>query len=160
MEAAGQTVEQGLEALGLQLPPVRPPVGSYVAYRRAEPFLYLSGQGPRDAAGALRVGKVGRDCSVEQANGAARQVGLQILASIRAATDLLDAVEAIVKLFGMMNSEPGFTNHPKVIDGCLDLLVEILGDRGRHARSAVGMESLPGGMMLEVEAVVLIAAGH
>jgi enamine deaminase RidA (YjgF/YER057c/UK114 family) len=153
----GANPEERLRAMGIQLPEVSKPVASYVSWRTAGQLLFLSGQGPRDAAGNLSIGKVGQDCSVERAKADARQIGLQLLASIRQAVGSLDRVEAIVKLLGMVNAVPEFTEHPKVIDGCSEVLNEVLGERGRHARSAVGMGSLPNGMTVEIEAVVLIS---
>jgi enamine deaminase RidA (YjgF/YER057c/UK114 family) len=152
--------EERIASLGLRLPAVPAPIANFVSWRRAGQLLYLSGQGPRDAAGKLSVGRLGRDCTVERGYADARTVGLQILATIQAALGTLDHVEAIVKLLGMVNAEPEFADHPKVINGCSDLLVEVLGERGKHARSAVGMGSLPGGMTVEIEAIVLVADGH
>jgi enamine deaminase RidA (YjgF/YER057c/UK114 family) len=152
--------EERIASLGLLLPAVPAPIANFVSWRRAGQLLYLSGQGPRDAEGKLSVGRLGRDCTVERGYADARTVGLQILATIQAALGTLDHVEAIVKLLGMVNAEPEFADHPKVINGCSDLLVEVLGERGKHARSAVGMGSLPGGMTVEIEAIVLVAEGH
>lgn len=152
--------EERIASLGLRLPAVPSPIANFVSWRRAGQLLYLSGQGPRDAAGKLSVGRLGRDCTVERGYEDARTVGLQILSTIQAAIGSLDHVEAVIKLLGMVNAEPEFGDHPKVINGCSDLLVEVLGERGKHARSAVGMGSLPGGMTVEIEAIVLVAEGH
>ena len=151
--------EAKLKELGLQLPTPPTPIASYVPWRRAGQLLYLSGQGPRDDAGKISIGRLGRDCSVERGYADARCVGLQLLATIRAAIGSLDHVEAVIKLLGMVNAEPDFGDQPKVINGCSDLLVEVLGERGKHARSAVGMGSLPNGMTVEVEAIILIKDG-
>ena len=151
--------EAKLKELGLQLPTPPTPIASYVPWRRAGQFLYLSGQGPRDEAGQISIGRLGRDCSVERGYADARCVGLQLLATIRAAIGSLDHVEAVIKLLGMVNAEPDFGDQPKVINGCSDILVEVLGERGKHARSAVGMGSLPNGMTVEVEAIILIKDG-
>lgn len=97
---------------------------------------------------------------MERAYSDARQIGLQMLATIRQATGSLDHVEAIVKLLGMVHAEPDFGEHPKVINGCSDLLVEIFGERGKHARSAVGMGSLPNRMTVEIEAIIQIKDGY
>jgi enamine deaminase RidA (YjgF/YER057c/UK114 family) len=113
-----------------------------------------------EANGKISIGRLGRDCSVERAYADARSVGLQLLATIRVAVGSLNHVEAVVKLLGMVNAEPDFGEHPKVINGCSDVLVEVLGERGKHARSAVGMGSLPNGMTVEVEAIIQIAEGH
>lgn len=154
------TPEERLKRLGLELPPATAPIANFLPWRRVGQMLYLSGQGPRDTAGGFRVGTVGRDCTVDRAYDDARQVALQMLATMRQALGLLDHVEAIVKIFGMVNATPDFTDHPKVLNGCSDLLVEVMGERGRHARSAVGMGSLPHRMTVEIEAIVQVAAGH
>ena len=148
--------EERLEKLGLTLPNVPAPVASYVSWRRAGPLLFLSGQGARNENGELSIGRVGESCTIERANADARQIGLQLLATIRHAVGSLDRVEAVVKLLGMVNAGPDFVDHPKVINGCSDLLVAVLGEKGRHARSAVGMSSLPRGMTVEIEAIVMV----
>jgi len=152
--------EERLESLGLLLPPIPSPIGNFASWRRSGQILYLSGQGPRDASGSVLKGKLGRNYSVERGYADARQVGLQLLSTIRQAAGSLDHVAAVLKIFGMVNAEPDFCDHPKVIDGCSDLFVEVLGERGRHARSAVGMGSLPNGMSVEIEAIVEIANGY
>jgi len=154
------SAETKLNELGLQLPAPPVPIASYLPWRRAGQLLYLSGQGPRDEAGKISVGRLGRDCSVERGYADARRVGLQLLSTIRAAIGSLDHVEAVIKLLGMVNAEPDFGDQPKVINGCSDLLIEVLGERGKHARSAVGMGSLPNAMTLEIEAIILIKDGH
>ena len=117
--------------------------------------IYLSGQGPRKPEGGYHLGKVGRDVTVEQAYEHAKIVGLGLLAVARMATGDLSRVE-VIKLLGMVNAVPEFADQPKVINGCSDLLVEVLGDRGRHARSAVGLGSLPNNMTVEIEAIMRI----
>ena len=154
------SAETKLKELGLQLPAPPVPIASYLPWRRAGQLLYLSGQGPRDEAGKISVGRLGRDCSVERGYADARRVGLQLLSTIRAAIGSLDHVEAVIKLLGMVNAEPDFGDQPKVINGCSDLLIEVLGERGKHARSAVGMGSLPNAMTLEIEAIILIKDGY
>ena len=153
-----KTPEERLAALGLTLPAVPTPMANYVPYRLAGNLLYLSGQGPKRADGSFMVGRLGKDASVEQGYEAARLTGLQLLAVAKAALGELSRVEAVVKLLGMVNAEPDFGDHPKVINGCSDLMVEVLGDAGRHARSAVGMGSLPNGIMVEIEAILQIKA--
>jgi enamine deaminase RidA (YjgF/YER057c/UK114 family) len=150
------TPEQRLEALGLTLPPVPTPVANYVPYRLAGNVLYLSGQGPKRPDGSYRAGRLGRDISVEEAYQEARLTGLGLLAAAKAALGSLDRIEAVLKLLGMVNAEPDFADHPKVINGCSDLLVDVLGEAGRHARSAVGMGSLPNRMAVEIEAILLV----
>jgi len=150
------TAEQRLAALGLVLPPVPVPVANYVPFRLAGQFLYLSGQGPKQPDGTYRKGRLGATMSIDDAYLEARQVGLPLLATARQALGSLDRIEAVVKLLGMVNAEPDFSDHPKVINGCSDVLVEVLGEAGRHARSAVGMGSLPNGMAVEVEVILLV----
>lgn len=150
------TPEQRLASLGLVLPPVPVPVANYVPYRFAGNLLYLSGQGPKQPDGTYRAGRLGRDISIEEAYQEARLTGLQLLAVAKAALGDLSRIEAVVKLLGMVNAEPDFADHPKVINGCSDLLVDVLGDAGRHARSAVGMGSLPNRMAVEIEAILLV----
>ena len=152
------TPEEKLHGLGLKLPVLIAPVANYVPFRLAGNMLYISGQGPRRPDGGLVTGKVGRDVTIEQAYEAARLTGLQLLAVAKSALGELSRVEAVVKLFGMVNAVPEFGEQPKVINGCSDLLVEVFGDAGRHARSAVGMGSLPHGMSVEIEAVFMVRA--
>jgi enamine deaminase RidA (YjgF/YER057c/UK114 family) len=108
----------------------------------------------------LRTGKLGIDRTVAEAREDAHIAGLRILSLIRSALGSLDGVETIVKLYGMVNATDTFGEHPQVIDGCSELLIEIFGENGRHARSAVGHSSLPGGMSVEIEAIIRIAPGY
>jgi enamine deaminase RidA (YjgF/YER057c/UK114 family) len=156
MTTPDMTPEQRLEALGLTLPPVPTPVANYVPFRLAGNLLYLSGQGPKRPDGSYRVGRLGRDISVEDAYQEARLTGLGLLAVAKAALGSLERIEAVLKLLGMVNAEPDFADHPKVINGCSDLLVDVLGEAGRHARSAVGMGSLPNRMAVEIEAIFMV----
>jgi enamine deaminase RidA (YjgF/YER057c/UK114 family) len=151
-----QTPEQRIAALGLALPNAPAPLANYVPYRWAGNLLFLSGQGPRRPDGRFEIGRLGKDATVEDGYRAARLTGLQLLAVAKSAISELSRIEAVVKLLGMVNAEPDFADHPQVINGCSDLLVEALGDAGRHARSAVGMGSLPNGIMVEIEAIMLI----
>ena len=150
------TPEQRLEKMGLKLPEVPVPVANYVPWRFAGNLLYLSGQGPKRADGTYKIGRLGRDMSVEEAYQEARLTGLNLLAAAKAATGDLSCIEAVIKLLGMVNAEPDFSDHPKVINGCSDLFVDVLGDAGRHARSAVGMGSLPNRMAVEIEVILQI----
>ncbi|SEP46221.1 Enamine deaminase RidA, house cleaning of reactive enamine intermediates, YjgF/YER057c/UK114 family [Methylobacterium sp. ap11] len=151
------TPEQKLAELGLTLPQVPVPVANYVPYRIVGDLLYLSGQGPKRPDGTYRRGRLGRDATIEEAYADAQLAGLQLLAVAKAALGDLSRITAVVKLLGMVNAEPDFADHPKVINGCSDLLVDVLGEAGRHARSAVGMGSLPNAMTVEVEAILQIA---
>ncbi len=143
-----------LAELGITLPPVPRPAGTYVPYVRSGALVFLAGQGPRRADGSFASGQVGREVSVAEAYGHARLVGLALIAVLAQAADGdLDRVVRIVKLFGMVNAAPGFGEHPEVINGASDLFVEVFGEAGRHARSAVGMGSLPRSITVEIEAV-------
>ena len=120
-------------------------------------FSILSGKGPPDVDGRMPRGKLGAGMSIEEGYRHARGVGLVLIAVMREALDGdLDRVEDIVKVLGMVNGAPDFADHPKVVNGCSDLFVEVFGDRGRHARSAVGMSSLPGGIPVEIEVIVAV----
>jgi len=152
------SAEARLKQLGLVLPNVPTPMGTYVPFRLVGNLLYLSGQGPRDEKGGSLAGKVGAEVSVEEAYRRARLIGLQLLAATRQALGSLDRVEAVVKLLGMVNAVPEFKDHPKVINGCSDLFVEVFGEAGRHARSAVGMGSLPNQISVEIEAILAVKA--
>ncbi|MCZ0733667.1 RidA family protein [Phreatobacter sp. AB_2022a] len=150
------TPEDKLAKMGLTLPEVPTPAGNYVPWKRVGDIAYLAGQGPRKADGAFATGKVGADVTVETAYEHAKLVGLQILASAKAAAGGdLSKVE-FVKVLGMVNAVSDFGDQPRVINGFSDLIVAVLGDRGRHARSAVGMGSLPMGITVEVEAIIKI----
>lgn len=145
-----------LAKLGLTLPPAPKPIGNYVPFRLAGNLLFLSGVGPRHPDGSLTTGKVGTDVTVEQGYEAARMCGLNLLVNIASAIGSLDRVDTIIKMLGMVNAAPSFGEHPKVIDGCTDLFVAVFGEHGRPARSAVGMDSLPRNISVEIEAIVLV----
>ncbi len=147
-----------LQELGITLPKPADPVANYVRARRIGTTLYVSGHGPaQDENGWRPRGKVGGDLTLDQGYQAARLVGLNLLASVRAELGTLDRVKQIVKVLGMVNCAPGFDQTPKVINGCSDLLVEVFGEEaGRHARSAVGMAELPSTIPVEIEMVVEI----
>jgi enamine deaminase RidA (YjgF/YER057c/UK114 family) len=149
------SAEAKLAAMGLKLPAVPNPVGNYVPFKRDGHVIYLSGQGPRSIDGGLVTGKVGKDVTVEQAYEHAKTIGLQLLAAAKLACGDLDKVE-VLKVLGMVNAVPEFKDQPKVINGCSDLFVAVLGERGRHARSAVGMGSLPNQITVEIEAVMRV----
>lgn len=151
------TIAQRLQELGITLPTVGQPLGNYVDAKRVGNLLYLSGKGPLYPDGKMPSGRLGAGMSIEEGYRHARQVGLILIAAMRNALDGdLDRVADIVKVLGMVNAAPDFTEHPKVINGCSDLFVEVFGDRGRHARSAVGMGSLPGGIPVEIEVIVAV----
>lgn len=148
------TAEQRLQALGLTLPPITPPRGSFRPYIVSGSTLYLSGKGAPLREDRLPVPKVGREVSVEQAKAYAQEIALYLLALTAQALGDLERVRRVVKVFGMVNAVPDFTGHTEVINGCSDLLVAVLGERGEHARSAIGVGSLPKGFAVEIEAVI------
>ena len=145
-----------LRELGLELPPVRKAAGAYVPGRLAGNLLFLSGRGGAHADGTVASGRVGETVTTEEAHVHARSAGLQLLAAAHAELGYLGRVQAVVKLLGMVNAVPGYREHPKVIDGCSELFLHVLGEAGRHARSAVGVGSLPHDMTVEVEAILLV----
>ena len=146
--------EAKLKDLGIELPAPPQPVGNYVAGARVGNLLFMSGCGPRQPDGSSLTGKVGETMDVEEARAAARVTGLNMLANIRSILGSLDKVQRVVKVLGMVNAVPGFTQQPKVIDGFSDLFVELYGEAGRGARSAVGMGSLPFQIPVEVEMIL------
>jgi enamine deaminase RidA (YjgF/YER057c/UK114 family) len=150
------SAEARLKELGLVLPELGKPVANYLPYRQLGNVLYLAGQGPRDEHGRQLTGKVGAEISVEEGYRRARLVGLGLLAAMRDALGSLDRVDFIVKLLGMVNTVPHFNDSPKVINGCSDLFVEVFGDAGRHARSAVGNVMLPNQISVEIEGIVAV----
>jgi enamine deaminase RidA (YjgF/YER057c/UK114 family) len=152
------SVEEKLAEMGLALPPVATPVANYVGAVQTGNLVFVSGHGPVDASGRTTFrGKLGSDLTVEEGYQAARLVMLNCLATLKATIGDLDRVTRVVKLLGMVNSAPDFTEPPKVINGASDLLVALYGERGRHARSAVGMVTLPFNIAVEIEMVVEVA---
>jgi len=155
--AAGQNssgAEQRLRELGISLPPAPQPVAVYVPAVRVGNTLYASGHGPRRADGTSFVGKVGGDLTLEQGYQAARQVGLNVLSTVRGTLGSLDKVVRLVKVLGMVNCTADFTKQPQVINGFSELMVEVFGEQsGKGARSAVGMGSLPSNIAVEIEAI-------
>lgn len=145
--------DQKIDELSLQLPPAPKPGGTYIPTVQVGDMLYVSGHGPVQADGTMMSGKVGADVDTKGGYQAARVVGLTILATLRAQLGSLDEIERLAKVLGMVNSTTDFGEHPKVINGFSDLMVEVFGDSGRGARSAVGMGSLPGNIPVEVEAI-------
>lgn len=148
------SIEARVQELGLILPEAPAAAGTYSAVVVVDGMAYVSGQGPYGTDGRWLTGKVGVDLTEEEAIAAARIVGLTMLATLKKALGSLDRVERIVKALGMVNCLPEFKNHPKVINGFSDLMVEIWGESGRAARSAVGMVSLPGNIPVEIEAIM------
>lgn len=151
-----ESAEKRLAELGIELPSPPPPLATYVRAVTSGNLVFVSGHGTYEDGEYRHIGKVDSQISVEEARQAARLVILNALASLRAEIGSLDRVTRIVKLLGMVNSDPGFTRQPEVINGASDLLVEVFGNRGRHARSAVGMAALPLGIAVEIEMIVEI----
>lgn len=150
-----QQEEQKLKELGLQLPPTSKPIANYVKYVRTGNLLFLAGHGPTKADGTNITGKVGKDITVEQGYEAARITALSLIATMKDALGGdLSKVKRIVKVNGYVNCLPDFTEQPKVINGCSDLLVAVFGEKGKHARAAMGMVALPNNIAVEIEIVV------
>jgi enamine deaminase RidA (YjgF/YER057c/UK114 family) len=147
-------VETRLKELGIELPEAPAPVANYVPYAIAGKLVFVSGQGPMRDGKLATIGKLGGEVSLEDGVAAARDCAISLLAQAKAAAGGdLDNIARCVKLLGLVNSTPDFTEQPKVINGASDLLVEVLGDAGRHARSAVGAPALPFDMAVEIEAI-------
>lgn len=154
-EPAGSFDPEGkLAELGIVLPEPSVPVANYVKAVRTGNLVFLSGHGPYRSDGTLVTGKLGGNLTIEEGYEAARLTGIALLSTLKSEIGDLSRVRRIVKVLGMVNSDPSFTDQPKVINGCSDLLVEVFGERGRHARAAVGMASLPVGIAVEIEMVV------
>ncbi|HEX5687637.1 MAG TPA: RidA family protein [Ideonella sp.] len=149
-------VVQRLQALGLSLPTLTPPRGRFQPFQLAGSMLYLSGKGAPARPGHGQVPKVGAEVSIEQAQAHAHDVGLYLLAVIQHALGGFSRVRQVVKVLGMVNATPDFTRHTEVIDACSALFVQALGERGEHARSAIGVGSLPMGFAVEIEAIVAV----
>lgn len=148
LSANAQSPEEKIKQMGLVIPEVSQPIANYVKWRQVGNLLYLSGTGPKV------YGKVGADLTQEQGYEAARGTGLEIIAVLKAATGDLSRIKQFVKVLGMVNATPEFTAQPAVINGFSDLMVEVFGEKGKHARSAVGMGSLPNNMAVEIEVIV------
>ena len=151
------TIEEKLRQMGLQLPDPPKPVASYVPYVQTGNLVFVSGQVPRDKSGLRYRGHLGGERSLEDGYQAARLCALNALSVVKQAAGNLDRVRRIVKLTGYVASAQGFTGQPKVIDGASKLLVELFGERGRHARAAVGVSELPLGSTVELEMIVEVA---
>jgi len=151
-------IDARLEELGIALPEPAAPVANYVATVRTGNLIFVSGQVPIEGGQFKHVGKLGADLTVEDGQAAARLCGINIIAQVKQALGGdLDRVVRVVKLGGFVNSAPDFTQQPQVINGVSDLMVEVFGDKGRHARAAVSAGALPAGVSVEVDAVVEVA---
>ncbi len=146
--------EASIKKLGLQLIKPSAPIANYVKAVRVGNVVYLSGHGPDKPEGGLIIGKVGDDLTLEQAKDAARLTGISLLSTLKAEIGDLNKVKRIVKVLGMVNAIPSFEKQPQVINGCSDLMVEIFGENGKHARSSVGVASLPNNIPVEIEMIV------
>ncbi len=154
LQANAQTPEERLKEKGLTLPSVSKPIANYVNVVRVGNLLFLSGKGPLQADGTNIVGKVGKDLTLEQGYAAAQLVALHHIAVIKAEVGDLSKVKRIVKVLGLVQCEGNFYDQPKVINGYSDMMVAVFGDKGKHARSAIGAIALPGNICVEVEVVV------
>jgi enamine deaminase RidA (YjgF/YER057c/UK114 family) len=146
--------EAKLAALGINIPEAADPVANYVNAVRVGNLIFLAGKGPKKEDGTYITGKLGADLTIEEGYAAARLTGMNQLAVLKAELGNLNKVKRLVKVLGMVNATPDFENQPEVINGYSDLMVEVFGDRGKHARAAVGMGSLPRGIAVEVEMIV------
>jgi len=147
------STEERIKDLGLELPAPVTPVGAFVPFVRSGSLLYVSGQIPIRTNGSIVVGQVGNDVSVEEAQAAARLCGLSVIGVARAALPSLDDIVRVIRIGGFVNAEPGFAQQPQVIDGASKLMIEVWDERGRHARAAVGVSSLPANAVVELDAI-------
>ena len=151
-------IESRLQELGITMPDSPAPLANYVPVVRTGNLIYLSGVGPTAKSdGSEYKGKLGNDISVDEGYDAARLTAVNLIARLKGYLGDLDRVTQIVKLLSMVNATPDFTEPPAVSNGCSDLLVEVFGDRGRHARSAIGVATLPGGIPIEIELIAEIS---
>lgn len=151
---AAQTAEENLKALGIQLIEPTKPIANYVKAVRSGNLVFLSGHGPSQADGSSIKGKLGADLTVEEGKEAARVTAISLLSTLKAEIGDLGKVKRIIKVTGMVNCTPDFYDQPAVINGCSDLLVKVFGEKGKHARAAVGMVSLPSNIAVEIEMIV------
>ncbi|MEP2670838.1 MAG: RidA family protein [Cyclobacteriaceae bacterium] len=146
--------DKKVEELGIKLITPTKPMANYVKAVRTGNLLFLSGHGPSRPDGTSITGKVGQEMTIEEGYDAARQAGISLLSTMKAELGSLNKVKRVVKVLGMVNCTPDFKDQPKVINGCSDLLVEVFGENGKHARSAVGMNALPSNITVEIEIIV------
>jgi enamine deaminase RidA (YjgF/YER057c/UK114 family) len=149
-----QSPEQNLEKMGVNLPALSAPIASYVHAVRVGDILYLSGKGPQDSNGQYIKGKLGKDMNIEQGKVAAQSAGIQLLAVLKSELKDLAKVKRIVKATGFVNSESDFYGQSQVMNGFSDFMIRVFGEKGRHARSAIGVAALPNNMAVEVELIV------
>ena len=149
-------IEKRLEELGIELPPPATPVANYVTTVQTGNLVFTSGHGPGTGEGKIYKSQLGTDASVDDGYASARQVALGLISTLKHALGDLDRIKRVVKVVGFINSSADFTDQPAVLNGASDLFVEVFGDKGKHARSAVGMVQLPGGIPVEIEMIVEI----
>jgi enamine deaminase RidA (YjgF/YER057c/UK114 family) len=155
LASAQSDPEKRLKELNIVLPAMSKPIANYVKYVRTGNLVFLSGHGPINEKGEFSTGKLGKDVTIEQGYAAARLVGLDLLSTLKDATGGdLGKVVRIVKILGLVNCTPEFADQPKVMNGCSDLLVAVFGEKGKHARSAMGTNALPNNIIVEVEMIV------
>lgn len=152
-----QDYDARLKELQIELPPLSKPIANYVKVVRTGNLLFLAGHGPQKPDGSWITGKLGKDMTIEQGYEASKLTAIQLLATIKSELGSLNKVKRIVKVNGMVNCTPDFYDQPKVINGCSDLLVAVFGENGKHARAAVGMNSLPMNTAVEIDLVLEIA---
>lgn len=152
--AQKEDAEKKIKELGIELIPPTKPIANYVKAVRTGNLIFLSGHGPSRADGTSITGKVGADLSIEEGYAAAKQAGISLLSTLKAELGSLNKVKRVVKVLGMVNCTPDFGDQPKVINGCSDLMVAVFGEKGKHARSAVGMNALPNNITVEIEIIV------
>ena len=157
LTAVAQNYDARLQELSIELPPLSKPIANYVKAVRSGNLLFLAGHGPQHMDGSWTTGKVGSDLSIEQGYEAARLTAIQLLATIKAELGTLNKVKRIIKVNGMVNCTTDFTDQPKVINGCSDLLVALFGENGKHARAAVGMNALPMNTSVEIDMIIEIS---
>lgn len=146
--------ERKLKEMGLELPPAVKPVGNYVPAVRTGNLVFLSGHGPLRKDGTMVTGQLGANLTLEEGYEAARLVALGLLGSLKGEIGDLDKVRRVVKVLGMINCTPDFTDQPRVINGASDVIIEVFSEKGKHARSAVGMNALPMNIAVEIEMIV------
>jgi len=147
-------IEARIDSLGITLSDPKTPVANYVHIVQTGNLLFLAGKGPKDINGKNIVGKLGKNLEIEEGYLAARRIGIAQLSVLKSHLGDLNKVKQVVKVLGMVNSTDDYTQHSKVINGFSDLMVDVFGERGKHARAAVGMNSLPGGICAEIEMIV------
>lgn len=154
-----ETAEQRLAALGIILPEATNPAGNYTNFVEVNGLLFIAGKAPTAVNGVKPVGRLGAEFTTQQGYEYARQAGIEVLAVVKAALGSLDRVKRVIKIQGFINADPHFAEHPKVLDGCSDLMVEVFGERGVHARSVLGASSLRDNLPIVVDSIFQVEQG-